>query len=216
MKMTRIFTASALTVAGLFCSTGLAQEAIDAQDVQTAEATAEVEAAADVEATADVKATSEAVTLDADGNLVGKVFVNADGVETPLPAKVTLVKQDGAVVETVTADEEGVFAFQGVDPGAYEMFGASDGYVGQASYDVGSYDSSGCSSCNLGLQSSDVVSYDQYASAPASACGSCGGGGGGFGGGGFLANRGLLKLGLIGGIIAVAVSDDDDDASPDE
>ena len=215
MKLTRIFSASALTVAGLFCSTGLAQEATDAQDTQTIEATTTVEATVE---TADVEAKTEAVTLDADGNLVGKVFVDADGVQKPLPAKVTLVKEDGAVVETVTADEDGVFAFQGVDPGAYEMFGASDGYVGQASYDVGSYTSSGCSSCDLGLQSSDAVSYDQYASAPASACG-CGGGaggGGGIGGGGFLANRGLLKLGLIGGIIGVAVSDDDDDASPDE
>ena len=88
----------------------------------------------------------------------------------------------------------------------------------------------GCSTCSLGLQSTSQAVYQDTPvyDAPVSACGSCGGGcstcgGGGFGGGGgigggrLLGNRRLLRLGAIGGIVAIAVSDnDDDDVSADQ
>ena len=182
------------------------------------------------------KVESNAVQATEEGELVGNVFAEKDGEATPVEAKLTL-SADGVVVDSTVASEDGSFSFPNVEPGAYQLYGASDGYVGGQSYDVQPYSTSGgCSSCSLGLQSqpSEVV-YNAPASAcsscaaPASPCG-CGGGlggGGGFGGGGgggllggggggFNARR-LLALGAVGGIIAVAVADDDDDddASPD-
>ena len=171
---------------------------------------------------------SNAVQATEAGELVGNVFAKNNGEATPVEAKLTL-SADGVVVDSTVASEDGAFSFPNVEPGAYQLYGASDGYVGGQTVDVQPYATSGgCSSCSLGLQSEPQgVVYD----APATACSSCAaaspcggglGGGGGFGGGGgggLLGGgngRRLLALGAVGGIIAVAVSDDDDDdASPD-
>ena len=163
------------------------------------------------------------------GELVGKVFAKNNGEATPVEAKLTL-SAEGVVVDSTVASEDGSFSFPNVEPGAYQLYGASDGFVGGQAVDVQPYavGGGGCSSCNLGLQSQPTeVVYD----APATACSSCaaaspcggagggfggGGGGGGLLGGGGLNTRRLLALGAVGGIIAIAVSDDDDDdASPD-
>ncbi len=176
----------------------------------------------------------EAVSLQEDGSLTGKAFV-AETAEAAADAKMTLT-QEGEVISTVNADEQGNFAFQNIEPGSYEVLGAADPYVGQASYDVAPYATGGCSSCSMGLASEPAeVTYSSCGSAPAQAfssspcgggCGSCGGGcgGGGLfggGGGGLLGGGGgglfsspLVRLGAIGGIVAIATSDDDD-ASPD-
>jgi len=169
-----------------------------------------------------------------DGVLNGKVFVDADGTETPINANVTL-SSDGVVIDSVEADKNGAFAFQGIEPGSYQLLGSSDGYIGGQAYDVQPYvgaEGSSCSSCSLGLQSAEVPHETIY-EAPAAACGSCSaapacgscggglGGGGGFGGGGgglfggggggIFGGRRLLALGAVGGIVAIATSDDDDD-----
>lgn len=190
-------------------------------------------AAAACLAACSVSSAQEAVTLQEDGSLAGKAFV-AETAEKAADAKITL-SQEGEVVGSVNADADGNFSFQNIEPGSYSMLGVSDPYVGQSSFDVAPFSSGGCSSCSMGLSSQPTETvYSSCGEAPAqsfsaspcgggcSSCG-CGGAGGGFGGGGgllgggggggFLSSR-LFRLGAIGGVIAVAVSDDDD-ASPD-
>ena len=178
-------------------------------------------------AVAEVVTVSTTATLDADGNLVGKVFAKDDSEQTPLSGSVTL-SREGVVIGTVASDEDGVFSFANVEPGTYTMYGTAPGYVGSQSYDVGGYSDAGYSSAGLGLDTySPAASYDSYAAAPCSSCSSCstcGGGGGGFGGGGgiggggggLLGPRPFLRLGLIGGAIGIAVGTSGDDASPDD
>ena len=160
-------------------------------------------------------AIESAVKLTEEGKLVGKAFAKVDGEAKPLEAKVTL-SRNGVVIDSVTAKEDGSFAFSNVEPGAYQMFGSADGYVGGSSYDVQSCSSGGCSSANLGLQADTGMAYDNYSAAPCSSCGGGFGGGGGFGSGigrgGLLGNRRLLRLGLIGSVVAIATSD----SSPDQ
>lgn len=175
---------------------------------------------------------AQKIEINEDGSLSGKVFAKVADEETPVDAKVTLLSNEGVVIEAVQA-ENGAFAFANVAPGAYTLTGTAAGFAGGQAYEVAPYAGTGCSSCSLGLQStSDVVYQDSPVyDAPVSACGSCaspcGGCGGGFGGGGFgggggigsrlLGSRPLLRAGLIGGVVAIAVSgNNDDDVSADE
>ena len=177
-------------------------------------------------ATCTAASAQEAVTLQEDGSLKGKAFVSA--TDEAVDAKITLT-QDGKVVSTVATDEKGNFSFANVEPGVYNMQGIADPYVGSAEVSVAPF-SGGCQSCNLGLSTpSPEVAYDTCGAAPVQACSTCntcggggggllGGGGGGIGGGGLLGGGGgligsrpLLGLGVVGGIVAIAVSDDDDD-----
>ena len=176
-------------------------------------------------ASCSVSNAQEAVNLQEDGSLAGKVFVAENATEA-IDAKITLT-QAGEVVATADTDEQGNFSFQNIEPGSYDMMGVADPYVGSGSFDVAPYSEGGCSSCSMGLstQAPEAV-YDTCGAAPAQAfsaspcgggCNSCGGGlgggrFGGGGGGGLLGPRPLLRLGVIGGIIGIAVSDDD--ASP--
>ncbi|MFK7769256.1 MAG: hypothetical protein AB8B55_18690 [Mariniblastus sp.] len=178
-----------LAIAAAFASTSFAQEA---------------EKAAPAEAK---KAEIAKVEIDKDGKLVGKAFARLEGKETPLKAKVTL-SANGVVIDTVTAKEDGSFSFANVEPGVYQMFGSSDGYFGGSSYNVQPFATGG--QAPLLLQANSGVPYSTFSAAPG---GGIGGGGGGFGGGGLLGNRRLLRLGLIGGVIAIASGDD---SSPDE
>lgn len=181
---------------------------------------------------------SEGISLDSDGQFVGKAFVA--GEDTPVEAKITMAK-DGVVVDTVKAKEDGSFSFANLEPGTYNMYGTSANYVGAQTIDVLPYSGGGCSSCDMGMNTYSTASYDTYASAPVSACSSCspcggcgggrlfggrllggggfggggglfGGGGGGLfggGGGGLLGGSRLLRLGAIGGVIAIATSSPD-------
>ena len=201
-----------------------------AQETETTQAT-DVAKTAVAEVAQTVKETVPAVEkieVNEDGSLTGKVFAKVADVETPVDAKVTLASE-GVVIDTVQS-ENGSFSFANIAPGAYTLSGTTQGFAGGQAYDVAPYAGTGCSSCNLGLQSTSAPVYQDapvYAGSScgscASTCGSCGGGGfggggggGGFGGGGLLNRRTLIGAGLIGGIVAVAVSDDDDDVSPDE
>ncbi|MFK7769255.1 MAG: carboxypeptidase-like regulatory domain-containing protein [Mariniblastus sp.] len=161
-----------------------------------------------------VKKEVTSVKIDKDGQLVGKAFTKIEGKETPLEARVTL-SNNGVVIDSVKANEDGSFAFTNVEPGVYQMFGSADGYVGGNSFDVQPFSAGGCSTCNLGMQSNVGAAYDNFSAAPCSSCGGgIGGGGFGGGGGGLLGNRRLLRLGLIGGVVAIATGGDD--ASPAE
>ncbi len=168
--------------------------------------------------------TQPSVASVTDGVLRGKVFSDVEGVRKPLDAKITL-SSEGVVLDTVKADEDGLFSFQGVEPGAYQLFGSADGFVGGETYDVQPHsgEAGGCSACNLSLQSDATPCSQTVYQAPASAC-SCNGGGlgggrfgggglsgGRLGGGGLFSGRRLLALGVTGGVIAIATSDDDND-----
>lgn len=177
------------------------------------------------------------IELNEDGSLTGNVYAKVARDETPVDAKVTLLKE-GVVVDTVQT-EKGSFSFANIAPGSYTLTGAGSGYSGGQAYQVGEYAGSGCS-CNLPLYSTNNAAYQSSPvynapvyNSPVSATTSygsggvvsgsggvvSGGGGGGFGGGGFgggrllgrrLAGRRLVRAGLIGGVVAIAVSDDDD------
>ena len=181
------------------------------------------------------------IEVNQDGSLSGRVFANVAGASTPVDAKVTLASE-GVVIEAVQT-ENGSFSFANIAPGSYTLTGATAGYAGGQTFDVAPYAGTGCASCNLGLQSTSAPIYQTQNSpiynAPVSACQSCaspcggsacgggiaggrgfgggfGGGGIGAGGGGLLSGRNLLRAGLIGGVIAIAVDDDDDDVSADQ
>lgn len=221
MKFTRTFALLGC-IAAISISPCFAQEAAIADAATTAiEETATVAAA--TETAAAVPAVPQIANTQ-NGVLKGKVFTEENGVQNPINAKVTL-SSDGVVLDSVEADDNGEFAFEGIEPGSYQLLGSADGYVGGQAYDVQPYTTGavgGCSTCNLGLQSVQSPVTETVYQAPASACGCSGGGGGGGGlaggGGGLLNGRRLLALGAAGGIIAIAVSDDDDDdlASPEQ
>ena len=173
-------------------------------------------ATAAVETVKTVAPAIEKIEVNKDGSLTGNVFAKVAGEETPVDAKVTLASE-GVVIDAVQT-ENGSFSFANIAPGAYTLTGTTQGFAGGQSYDVAPFAGTGCTSCNLGLQSvsAPIQQSSPIYNAPCGSCGStcssCGGGGGGFGGGGGLGTRGrrLLTAGLIGGVIAVAVSDDDD------
>lgn len=206
------------TFALIGCVAAFGSTACVAQEAATT-AAAVVEA---VSETVENVATAKIANTE-NGVLKGKVFTDQDGVQNPINAKVTL-SSDGVVLDSVDANDDGSFAFEGIEPGSYQLLGSADGYVGGQAYDVQPFvaDSvGGCSACSLGLQSVETPYTEAVYQAPASACGCSGSGGGGggiAGGGGLLNGRRLLALGAAGGIIAIAVSDDDDDdlASPDQ
>ena len=167
----------------------------------------------------------EKVEVNQDGSFSGKVFAKIDNQETPVEAKVTLLS-DGVVLDAVQT-ENGSFSFANIAPGAYTLTGTTTGFAGGQAFEVAPYAGTGCASCNLDLHSTSNVVHQDSAiyDAPVSACGSCGSscgscGGGGFGGGGgigrgLLRRRPLLTAGIIGGVVAIAV-DNDDDASADQ
>lgn len=161
---------------------------------------------------------SPTVALQEDGKLAGKVFKTIDGEKQAVIAKLTL-SADGIVIDTVESDEEGNFSFANVAPGAYQMYGYSDGMVGGGLVSVVPFATQDTVDYNVGLSPYD--GYDAYAGAPVQSfgdyscgagygSGSCGGGCGGVG-----RRRLLLAAGLGLGIVAIAGGfDGEDDASP--
>ena len=155
------------------------------------------------------------VALTADGQLVGNAFATIAGIDQPIEAKITLTK-NGVVVKSILANEDGSFAFPSVAPGVYNMYGAAANYVGGKTVAVTPTTAAPGKPVALGLNSYAPGSYSSFGYAPAAAqLGGNGGFGGGFvGGGGGLGIGPLAKLGLLGGVVALAVADDD--SSPDD
>jgi len=195
-----------------------------------AQETATIKEAAGPIATSEVVSndtpSATSVALDQEGRLIGSAFVAGDE-RSPLEAKVTLANSDGVVVDTVVAGEDGAFAFANVALGSYNMYGASASYVGAQAIDVVPHAAGGCSTCGLAMNAFSTNAYETYTQAPVSSCG-CGGGsrslfggggGGGFlsggGGGGLLGGSRFLRFAALGGVVAIATSGGDDDASPD-
>lgn len=205
----------------------MAQEAA----VKTAPAVKATTAVATAPAVATtLKKEATQVMLTKERVLEGNAF-RTDSDKVAADVKVTL-SADGKVIDSVKTDEKGNFSFANVAPGAYQILGSADGFVGSQNFDVVDFASPAIGSpCSVGMcgASSDVI-YDSFESAPVSsfsstcgacnACNTCGGGlGGGRIGGGRLGGRlggGLLsngRIGLIGlaGLAGLA----GDDASPD-
>lgn len=169
---------------------------------------------------------AQKIEVNQDGSLTGTVYANVAGEETPVDAKITLVSE-GVVVEAVQT-ENGSFSFANIAPGSYTITGATPGFAGGQAYEVAPYNGTGHAPFNLGLQSTNNVVYQNptaFYNAPVSSVSSTVGGGGGISGGGIgrgrlfggrLGGRRLLRAGLIGGVVAIAVSDDDDDVSADQ
>ncbi|MEL7498292.1 MAG: hypothetical protein AAFN77_11830 [Planctomycetota bacterium] len=163
----------------------------------------------------DVKKVEEPakVMLDADGKFVGHVVAKVGKEDKPVSAVMTLIR-GGVKVKTVRADEKGNFSFGNVPPGKYSVTGAAAEYVGASP--VLAVEPVQGVQVGPGTNSFVLAAPSYQSSTPAvSYAPSAGGGGGGFVGGGAAGGRRrLLRLGLIGGIVAIAVSGDDD-ASPD-
>jgi hypothetical protein len=184
------------------------------------------------------------VSLAKDGSLNGFTFFNKNDRQKPVAAKVTL-SADGKTVHTGVTDENGSFRIANVEPGAYTMVGAGEGFVGNQEILVGDASTSGFSQVPFMVEPSTAVAYDDFAGFPADyvggpvggcaggcaggcggsvvagggcggSCGSCGGGcGGGFGGG--VAGGGVRRLLPLVGLVGLAgLGGNDNEASPDE
>ena len=133
--------------------------------------------------------------VDSENALPGELQAYAEELAPDTTLDTDGVPIEGEIVasEMLVAESEGTYTIDGaVEP--YYAPGVA-----------------GAVSCDTGLCAEAI--YDDYTSVPAMGCGGCSGGGfGGYGGGapggGFL-NRRLVRLGAIGGIVAIAV------ASPD-
>ena len=198
-----------------------------AQEVESAAATKKT---ATVKVVDSVKQSVKKVMLNEEGELEGKALLTDSG-KAAANTKITL-SAEGKVIDEVKTDETGSFSFASVAPGAYQVLGASDGFVGSQSFDVVPFSSPAVGSrCSVGLcNSAPEAVYDNFATQPVSSfstcgsCNTCGGGlGGGVGGrlgGGLLGGRlggGLLgngRIGLVGlaGLAGLAGID----SSPDQ
>lgn len=156
------------------------------------------------------------LVLDADGNLKGKVVAKIGDDEKPVEAKMTLIR-GGVKVKTIFADEQGNFSFGNVPPGKYSVSGSAARFA--AVEPVAVVRASPNAAPTPIAQDNNIVlcapTYSSYS--PAASYGYPASNGGGFVSGGrgrLLGGRRLLRLGLVGGIVAIAVSGDND-ASPD-
>ena len=167
--MLRINFLSALLIAVFSFSNLQAQEI--AGVVEVVDTVKDVVESAALDSLAEAEKSVTSVSLDKEGNLLGKTFIA--GEKTPLEAKVTIANSEGVVVDTVVAQEDGSFAFTSVAPGTYNMYGSaaalsqgsgttvsgfapssssSSSFVGAQTFDVVPFSGgSGCSSCDLGL-----------------------------------------------------------------
>ena len=178
------------------------------------------------------------IRIDEDGKLVGQALAFVGGRWVPVEATMALVNDD-VLLDKIVAEEDGSFSFPDIVPGSYKVYGTAASFCGQRAVTVLS-ESGCCDNVDLGLrQDSPGACYSELGSAPAAtfseapsfsggfASGGPVGGGGGFatGGGGFVASGGAgvasgfpgLRLLAVGGIAtAIAVSDDDNVATPSE
>ena len=185
------------------------------------------------------------VTVNEQGELVGRTTAVVNGDLVPVEANVTLVSS-GVLMSRIVADEDGSFAFPNVTPGEYNIYGCASSFCGQrpctvvsghdqfetVGVELDQFSTCGCggfASAPAASFSSGVASGGGGIASGGGGFASGAGGGGGFasggggfaggaGGGGLFARRGFRLLG-VGGIataIALGSSDDDDDASPTE
>lgn len=150
------------------------------------------------------------VTVNEQGELIGKATARVISKAMPVEANVTLSK-NGVTLAQVVSNEDGSFSFPNIAPGDYNMYGSAGNFAGQRCFTV--LPGNGCCDCvNLRLGRYAEGDYLSYGCAPAtsfkasvgggigggSAIGGGGfavGGGGGFAGGGFAGGSGFAAGG---------------------
>ena len=217
------------------------EDEADEEDVAEDEADEEL----DEEETEEHDNAPISIRIDEDGKLVGQALAFVGGRWVPVEATMALVNDD-VLLDKIVAEEDGSFSFPDIVPGSYKVYGTAASFCGQRAVTVLSESGCCDNVDLGLRQDSPGACYSELGSAPAAtfseapsfsggfASGGPVGGGGGFatggggfatGGGGFVASGGAgvasgfpgLRLLAVGGIAtAIAVSDDDNVATPSE
>ena len=181
------------------------------------------------------------VSVNEQGELVGRTSAIINGSEVPIEANITLVS-GGVLLAKTVANEDGSFSFPNIHPGDYNIYGCAASYCGDRACTVVTdsdrfervhvqMDQTSVCGCNAGYAEAPATSFSGggfgsggFSSGGFSSGGGFGGGGGGFGGGGGAASGGgvlgsrgfrLLAVGGVATAIALGTSDDDE-VSPTE
>ena len=170
------------------------------------------------------------VSVNEQGELVGRTSAIINGDEVPIEANITLVS-GGVLLAKTVANEDGSFSFPNIHPGDYNIYGCAASYCGDRACTVVTdsdrfervhvqMDQTSVCGCNAGYAEAPATSFSGggFGSGGFSSGGGGGGGGGGAAGsGGVLGSRGfrLLAVGGVATAIALGTSDDDE-VSPTE
>jgi len=225
-------------------SAGEQEKAIDAK-AENMKALAEDETAAEVGVLEEQEAEKlgpAVVSVNEQGELVGRASAVINGDEVPIEANITLVS-GGVLLAKTVANEDGSFSFPNIHPGDYNIYGCAASFCGDRACTVvtGSdrfervqvqLDQTSVCGCNAGYAEAPATSFNGGGFGGGAGSGALGSGssfgGGGFGGagggsavggggGGLLSRRGfrLLTVGGVATAIALGASDDDE-VSPSE
>lgn len=185
-------------------------------------ATSADRAAQATEATLETPDETLRVSLSEDGVLSGTVFQNVDDRQQPVAAKVTISKLNGDAIQSETANEDGTFEFEAIEPGYYTIVGVGPGYFGDQIIDVAPHGDA--YAATVPVEVSQAVDpgavFAEYQDVPVQtfATDSCGWNCSGCAGGGVSSGRGggkLRRLLPLAGLVGLVGLSDDDDASPD-
>ena len=177
------------------------------------------------------------VSVNEQGELVGRTSAIINGGEVPIEANITLVS-GGVLLAKTVANEDGSFSFPNIHPGDYNIYGCAASYCGDRACTVVTdsdrfegvhvqMDQVSVCGCNAGYAEAPATSFSGGGGGFGSGLGSGGfsssgggfggGGGGAASGGGVLGSRGfrLLAVGGVATAIALGASDDDE-VSPSE
>lgn len=219
--------------------TVLADTIDDAGDVDEPDAdetVGDADEESNAEETKEHENTPVTIQVNAEGQLVGQTMALVNDQWLPVEATIALIS-DNVLLDKVVADEDGSFSFSDVVPGSYKVCGTAASYCGNRAVTVLS--ECGCGdrvdlslrqdpagACYAELPSAPAATFSQGPSFGGGFAGGGSGTGGGFaGGGGFVASGGSgvasglsgLRVLAVGGIVtAIAVSDNDDVATPSE
>ena len=174
------------------------------------------------------------VSVNEQGELVGRTSAIINGSEVPIEANITLVS-GGVLLAKTVANEDGSFSFPNIHPGDYNIYGCAASYCGDRACTVVTdsdrfegvhvqMDQTSVCGCNAGYAEAPATSFSGggfgsggFSSGGGFGGGGFGGGGGAAGSGGVLGSRGfrLLAVGGVATAIALGASDDDE-VSPSE
>ena len=179
------------------------------------------------------------VSVNEQGELVGRSSAIINGEEVPIEANITLVS-GGVLLAKTVANEDGSFSFPNIHPGDYNIYGCAASYCGDRACTVVTdsdrfegvhvqMDQTSVCGCNAGYAEAPATSFSGggfgsggfgsggFSSGGGFGGGGFGGGGGAAGSGGVLGSRGfrLLAVGGVATAIALGASDDDE-VSPSE
>jgi len=145
------------------------------------------------------------VSVNEQGELVGRTSATVYGDEVPIEANVTLVS-DGVLLAKTVANQDGSFSFPNIRPGEYNIYGCAASFCGDRACTVVN-DSARFERVQVQLDQTSVCGCNTgYADAPATSFNGNGFGvgsfssGSSFGGGGF-GGAGGSSAGVGGGVL---------------